>query len=456
METVLKKIIADKRLWIEARKAEQPEESFAAELVPSDRSFVEALSTIRTAFILECKKASPSRGLIREDFDLDHIAGVYGRHADVISILTDEKYFQGKFDFLRTVRSRVSLPVLCKDFFIDPYQIRLARHYGADAILLMLSVLNDDEYKMLAAVAENLRLGILTEVSCEEEAKRAVALNATVVGINNRNLRDLSIDLERTRKLAPLFPAGTLLISESGISSHSQVRDLSRFVDGFLIGSSLMSEADLETAARRLIYGDNKVCGLTRPKDARAACDANAVYGGLIFVESSPRFISEEKARTVISAAPLRFVGVFRNESVDIVAGLAKRLGLAAVQLHGDEDEDYVENLRPLLPEGAEIWKAHGVSDRAPEFGHFDVERHLIDTRIGERTGGTGETFDWSLLDGTNRSRLMLAGGLSAENAKDAAAVGCLGLDFNSGVETAPGIKDTMKISAAFAALRDY
>ncbi|CCK14685.1 Indole-3-glycerol phosphate synthase / Phosphoribosylanthranilate isomerase [Cronobacter universalis NCTC 9529] len=289
METVLAKIVADKALWVEARKAQQPLASFQNDVVPSTRRFYDALRGARTVFILECKKASPSKGVIRSDFDPARIAGVYKHHASAISVLTDEKYFQGSFDFLPIVSAVAHQPVLCKDFIIDPYQIYLARFYQADACLLMLSVLDDDQYRQLAAVAHSLGMGVLTEVSNEEELERALRLEAKVVGINNRDLRDLSIDLNRTRELAPRLGHGVTVISESGIHTYGQVRELSRFANGFLIGSALMEHDDLETAVRQVLLGENKVCGLTRPEDAQSALQAGAVFGGLIFVGSSPR-----------------------------------------------------------------------------------------------------------------------------------------------------------------------
>lgn len=344
METVLAKIVADKKVWVADRKAAQPLESFINDIVTSDRSFYQALSSKPAKFILECKKASPSKGLIRDDFDLDYIASVYGKHAAAISVLTDEKYFQGNFDFLPIVRGQVPCPVLCKDFMVDTYQIYLARHHQADAILLMLSVLNDDEYRELADVAHTLNLGVLTEVSNEEELARAIALDAKVVGINNRNLRDLSIDLNRTKALAPQLPDDRIVISESGIYTHQQIRELAPYANGFLIGSSLMSETDVEQAVRRVLYGDNKVCGLTRAEDAKAAYEAYANYGGLIFVEKSPRYVDVEAAQKVMKGAPLEYVGVFQNHEIDHVAQIANELGLHAVQLHGDETADYVDS----------------------------------------------------------------------------------------------------------------
>ncbi|WP_070965253.1 bifunctional indole-3-glycerol-phosphate synthase TrpC/phosphoribosylanthranilate isomerase TrpF [Vibrio sonorensis] len=457
MAEVLAKIVADKRIWIEERKQAQPLESFQSEITSSDRDFYQALRGENSAFILECKKASPSKGLIRKDFDLNYIASVYGKHASAVSVLTDEKYFQGNFDFLPTVRNQLKQPVLCKDFMVDTYQVHLARHHQADAILLMLSVLDDQEYTELADVAHSLNMGILTEVSNEQELHRAVMLGAKVIGINNRNLRDLSTDLNRTKELAPLIrelAPDAVVISESGIYTNQQVRNLAVFADGFLIGSSLMGEEDLEAAVKKVILGENKVCGLTRSEDANHAYQAGAVFGGLIFVPESPRHVSAEQASKVISGAPLKYVGVFRNRAVSEVAQLAHQLQLSAVQLHGDEESQYIEQLRDALDDSIEIWKAYGVSDAAPNKLSAPINRHLFDSQVGSQSGGTGQTFDWSLLEGVDD--VMLAGGLNPENARQAAGLKTLGLDLNSGVESAPGKKDLDKLQQAFAAIRHY
>lgn len=457
MAEVLAKIVRDKYLWVEDRKQAQPLESFKDHLVPSDRSFYDSLTSGKTAFITECKKASPSKGLIRDEFDLDYIASVYNKHADAISVLTDEKYFQGSFDFLPQVRNQVIQPVLCKDFMVDTYQVYLARHYSADAILLMLSVLNDDEYRTLAEVAHSLNMGILTEVSNEEELHRAVNLGAKVIGINNRNLRDLTTDLNRTKELSPLIrklAPEAAVISESGIYSHQQVRDLAEYADGFLIGSSLMAEKNLELAVRKVILGENKVCGLTQPEDAAKAYQAGAVFGGLIFVKNSPRYVDMETARLTMSGAPLQFVGVFQNEEVGFILKTVSELGLKAVQLHGQEDQQFVDDLKAQLPESVEIWKAYGVTDSLPTLLGRNIDRHLLDTKIGSQTGGTGLVFDWSLIG--DPSRVMLAGGITPFNAQKASQQGCLGLDLNSGVESSPGKKDQTKLNQAFAAIRDY
>ncbi|PQQ37266.1 bifunctional indole-3-glycerol phosphate synthase/phosphoribosylanthranilate isomerase [Photorhabdus luminescens] len=450
--TILQKIVNDKAEYLIDRKQQQPLEGFIDAVVASNRHFYQALSSEQTVFILECKKASPSKGVIRQDFDPIQIAKIYQPYAAAISVLTDEKYFQGSYEFLRLVSDAVHQPVLCKDFIIDPYQIYLARYYQADAILLMLSILDDQQYIALSELAHSLNMGVLTEVSSEEERARAVALKAKVIGINNRDLRDLSIDLNRTKQLAPQLPEGTIVISESGIHQHQQIRDLSHYANGFLIGSALMAQSNLDLALRQLILGENKVCGLTRPQDAKAALQAGAVYGGLIFAEHSPRNINIQQAQQIINAANLKYVGVFQNQSSAFISHTARTLSLAAVQLHGAEGEVYITELRKTLPENCQIWKAIDMSKEAFHVQAGNVDRYLLDNG----KGGTGQSFDWQLLEKQLLANVMLAGGLNEENCQQAAKYGCCGLDFNSGVESAPGIKSSHKLNKVFQLLRCY
>ncbi|OCG25398.1 bifunctional indole-3-glycerol phosphate synthase/phosphoribosylanthranilate isomerase [Gilliamella sp. App2-1] len=446
MATVLKKIIEDKQIWLTEQQAAKPLAMFKSVITPSDRNFYQALNQPETVFILECKKASPSKGLIRDDFNPSSIAKVYKDYASAISVLTDEKYFQGHFEFLPIVRNEVSQPVLCKDFIIDEYQIYLARYYQADAVLLMLSILTDDEYRHLSNIAHQLNMGILTEASTESEVERAIQLGAKVIGINNRNLRDLTVDLNRVKALSKSIPADRIIISESGIYTHNQVKDLSHYANGFLIGSALMSEPNLTLAIRKVMLGENKVCGLTRTEDAINAYQAGAVYGGLIFVTNSVRYIQPIKARSVIASAPLNWVGVFRNEDIETVCQIAKQLSLYAVQLHGDEDENYIETLRQGLPKTCQIWKALSIGGIIPKHDNPLVSRYLFDNGAG----GTGECFDWTMLVDHNLNNVILAGGINPQNIKAALAMGVVGVDLNSGVEVSPGIKDKQKIQAAF------
>ena len=231
----------------------------AEDLERSQRSFAAALRTRsgqelspQPALIMECKAASPSRGTIRSDYDPASLAAQYAPYAAAVSVLTEPDRFNGSFDDLAAVREVVDVPVLCKDFIVDEVQVLAARSLGADAVLLMLSVVPDDVYRELADLAHSLGMEVLTEVSTPQEMHRASVLGAEVIGINNRNLRTLETDLARTEELAPLAPAGVVLVGESGVGAPQDVRRLSGLVDALLVGSSLSGAPDPAEAAREL------------------------------------------------------------------------------------------------------------------------------------------------------------------------------------------------------------
>ncbi|MFZ7217432.1 bifunctional indole-3-glycerol-phosphate synthase TrpC/phosphoribosylanthranilate isomerase TrpF [Avibacterium avium] len=461
--TILQKIVQDKAQWVEAKSRAFPLQDFEKKLEKSDRSFYQALAQgthQRPAYILECKKASPSKGLIRAEFNLDEIAQVYKHYAAAISVLTDEKYFQGDFAYIQQVRNQVSQPVLCKDFMISPYQVYLARYHQADAILLMLSVLDDDTYVQLANLAHELGMGVLTETSNQPELERAIALGAKVIGINNRDLHDLSVDLGRTPPLARQIPADRIVISESGIYSHQQVQQLKPYVNGFLIGSSLMGSLDLNNAVRAVIFGENKVCGLTRPQDVQAVYQQGGLYGGLIFAESSKRKLSLRQAQELVTQAPLRFVGVFQNQEIDFIVKIASQLNLFAVQLHGSENAEFITQLRSLLPAQCQIWQAVSVPLEKQSAVQIEpisqVDRYVLDSQLAHQQGGTGQAFDWSLIPAEIKDNAMLAGGINSENIDLALAQHCLGLDINSGAESSAGVKDESKLAQLFTQILDY
>ncbi|MFT5812500.1 MAG: indole-3-glycerol phosphate synthase/phosphoribosylanthranilate isomerase [Psychroserpens sp.] len=462
MSNILEKIVDNRRIEITQLKKEMPLASFIDGLTPSKKDMYQALT--RTAekpyagFILECKKASPSQGLIREDFDVTKIASIYDNYASAISVLTEQKYFQGNFSYLKTVSDLVSCPVLNKDFFFDTYQVYLARHYGADAILLMLSVLNDTEYTELAEVAQSLNMAILTEVSNEEERDRAIALNAKLIGINNRNLRDLSTDISRTFDLAPIIPNDRIVISESGIYNNAQVRELAPAVDGFLVGSSVMAEDDIDLACRQLIFGHNKVCGLTKSEHASFAINAGAEFGGLIFAEKSPRYIDKAQAKAIVSQnTSLKYVGVFVNHTQQEVIELANELQLCAVQLHGQEPQEYIDSLREKLASNCQIFKALPVDQSLPVLPK-NVDHIVLDGK----SAGSGQAFNWQALTDSEQelSHCFLAGGLKLGNITQACGQltnqELFGLDINSGVESSPGIKCRDKLLQVFAQIRNY
>lgn len=467
---VLEKIVVDKRLEVAERKKAFPLAEFKAELTLSDRDFKQALAddyqNKSASYILECKKASPSKGLIRAKFDLDEICQAYSKYASCVSVLTDEKYFQGEFERLPQVRARLSQPVLCKDFFVDTYQVHLARYYGANAILLMLSVLTDEEYKALADIANEYGMAILTEVSNEEEMQRAVALKAEILGINNRNLRDLSTDLNKTPELVALFKTlaseqqqqNTILISESGIYHHQQVKLLLKDVQGFLVGSSLMAEQDLEMACRDLVKGEHKVCGLRDNEAVQAALANGAKYQGLILVDASPRAISQEAAGKLVETNPeANFVLVVRDKTIEELVSLTNALQPAAIQLHGKEDQSFIDQLKQQVGDKTEIWKALAVTNELPT-SWPKVDRVILDTKAKDgSSGGTGESFEWQILSQINfeAPKVMLAGGINLTNAAQGYKTNTVGLDINSGVEISPGVKSSQKIKDIFQLLNN-
>ncbi|MBL8834076.1 MAG: indole-3-glycerol phosphate synthase TrpC [Rhodospirillales bacterium] len=268
MSDVLARICADKRREVAARKAAVSEADLAARLAEATRprGFAGALRARRAAgdvaLIAEIKKASPSRGLIRADFDPATLAAAYrAGGATCLSVLTDEPYFQGKDEYLQAARAAVGLPVLRKDFALDPYQIRETRALGADCVLLILAALTDCEVQDLCEIALDLGLDVLAEVHDAEELDRALKLpaqgahgNETMIGVNNRNLKTLAVDLATFETLAVRVPRGRLLVAESGIKTPSDIARLERAgAAAFLVGESLMLQADVAGATRDLL-----------------------------------------------------------------------------------------------------------------------------------------------------------------------------------------------------------
>lgn len=257
MDNILEKIVADKRDEIAAARTRIPAARLEARLAaaPAPRDFVAALrSAPEIGLIAEVKKASPSAGLIRDDFDPVAIAQTYERHgAACLSVLTDEKYFQGRLEFMRDVRQNVSLPVMRKDFILDRYQILEARVAGADCVLLIAECLDDATLADLFAYAGELGMASLIEIYEPENLERVLKLRPPLMGVNNRNLKTMVTDLDHTLRLSPEVPEATLLVSESGIRSHADVRRLAEAgIGAILVGESLMRSPDIGAAVDAL------------------------------------------------------------------------------------------------------------------------------------------------------------------------------------------------------------
>lgn len=258
MSTILDKIVAHKRDEIAQAKSARPEAELRAQLkdAPPVRDFFAALAADGPIkLIAEVKKASPSKGVIRADFHPVEIARSYERAgASCLSVLTDEHFFQGSLEYLRQIRSAVNLPLLRKDFILDAHQLVEARVAGADAVLLIAECLDDCNLRKLHAEALELGLTPLVEFYDEENLERALAAGATLIGVNNRDLRTFEVDLGRAVRMREKVPLDAVFVGESGIYTRDDVLRLQAAgVDAILVGESLMREADVEAATRRLL-----------------------------------------------------------------------------------------------------------------------------------------------------------------------------------------------------------
>src|SRR3954453_5898778 len=258
---MMDQLIAGAREGVEARRAELPQADLEARLSArrDDRPFNEALTRPGPSLIAEFKRRSPSAGaLAPESIDLAAQVAAYERGgAAALSVLTDERHFGGSLSDLRAARAACDLPILRKDFIVDPYQLYEAAVYGADAVLLIAAALGDENLRSLPQEARSLDLDVLVEVHDGEQLERALEAGVEVIGINNRNLDDMSVDIDTTYELMPNVPAGKTVVAESGISGRHELEELDRVgVDAVLIGGALMTASDPEAKVRELTGGD--------------------------------------------------------------------------------------------------------------------------------------------------------------------------------------------------------
>jgi len=401
---------------------------------PTTRSLVSAIARPGARFIFEYKRRSPSEGLLSDTLDPAAVARAYTGVADGMSVLTDSRFFGGSLADLAAARTAFDGPILAKDFIVDVAQVAEARIAGADAVLAILSVLDDGEARAVMAEAERLGMDVLVEVHDESEMRRAVALGAALIGINNRDLKSFRTDLAVTERIAGMA-GDALVISESGIATRADIDRLAPHVDGFLIGSTPMRSGDPHGEARALAFGRVKLCGLRTAADLDAA--APAAFAGLVFVPGTPRDITLDLALAAIGGAksPPPLVAVFRNQITEII----NELPLKAIQLHHP-----AYDARSVT--SAETWLAETPGNPI---------RHADRIVFDNGPGGTGKTFDWSrVADREELPRSLLAGGIGVHNALEARRVGAYALDVGSSMDETPGVKSHDKIAQLFETLR--
>ena len=456
------------------KQMESPEAVKAAALaLPSDTGFPfeAALRQQDFNFICEVKKASPSKGIIAEHFPYLDIAKEYEvAGAAAISVLTEPDFFKGDKKYLQEIASTVKIPVLRKDFIIDEYQIYQAKVWGASAILLICACLDVPTLTKFRELADSLGLSSLVEAHDENEVQMAIDCGARIIGVNNRNLKDFTVDVQNSVRLRNLVQDDVIFVSESGLETPEDIQVLR----DNNIGVALMGETFMRSPNKveklAYLYGPTyytpkvKMCGISKVETIPAVVEAKPDYMGLVFAPSK-RQVTVDQAKILVEELhrgyakkygsdtehdkndTIKTVGVFVNETVDNLVTIANEANLDAVQLHGDEDEAFIQSLKERT--NVEVWKAIQIRTAADTEKWIDssADMLLFDAYHKDERGGTGDVFDWSCLDEFERP-FMLAGGIDSTNvARAIRTVRPYGIDISSGIET-NGVKDDEKITA--------
>ena len=472
---ILDKIIEATKIRIAQEKQVESPEPVKAEALalPADTGFPfeAALRQQDFNFICEVKKASPSKGIIAEHFPYLDIAKEYEvAGAAAISVLTEPDFFKGDKKYLQEIASTVKIPVLRKDFIIDEYQIYQAKVWGASAILLICACLDVPTLTKFRELADSLGLSSLVEAHDEHEVQMAIDCGARIIGVNNRNLKDFTVDVQNSVRLRNLVQDDVIFVSESGLETPEDIQVLR----DNNIGVALMGETFMRSPNKveklAYLYGSTyytpkvKMCGISKVETIPAVVEAKPDYMGLVFAPSK-RQVTVDQAKTLVEELhkqytkrynngaeqsnndEIKTVGVFVNETLDNLVSIATETNLDVVQLHGDEDEAFIQSLKERT--NVEVWKAVQIRSAADAEAWIDssADMLLFDAYHKDERGGTGEVFDWSCLDEFERP-FMLAGGIDSTNvARAIRTVRPYGIDISSGIET-DGVKDDEKITA--------
>jgi indole-3-glycerol phosphate synthase/phosphoribosylanthranilate isomerase len=472
--TILDEIVANKREELAAAKQSMPLETLLggiAQRTFERRDFANALKIpSHVSLIAEIKKASPSAGVIKADFD--HVAIAREYHAagvDALSVLTERRFFQGQPQYIHDVRRVSSAPIMRKDFIIDPYQIYESKILGADAILLIATILSASEIAEFLKIAHMLELDCLVETHNETEVQQALACGARIIGINNRDLTTFKVDLSTFTRLAPGVPKDRTIVCESGIHSMEDVAKAAEYgADAVLIGTSLMKAPNIpdkirQLKVRRAASTKIKICGITRKEDAVAAATCGADFIGLVFFQGSPRRILPIAAAHIIAEVKrhypdIKVVGVFVNPTIRQVTETASRTGIDMVQIHGNYDTSFAAKLRQAT--NRDVIAAVQIKDDESlrRLSGIAADYILLDAFHESKHGGTGKSIPPGLLETclkcAGRRRAFVAGGIGEDNVDGLLALKPYAVDVNSKIELSPGVKDHDKMKRIISIVR--
>jgi indole-3-glycerol phosphate synthase/phosphoribosylanthranilate isomerase len=404
----------------------------------------------------EIKHRSPSAGLILPDPSarIEDIARAYRRGgASALSVVIEQDFFGGDPSWLPRAKAASGLPVLMKDFVVDEAQLDFAAALGADAVLLIVSVLDGETLSRLHGAARSRGLAVLVEAHDETEIRRALAVGAEIVGVNARDLATFAVNLPGMARLGALLRPPVVRVAESGIKTRGDVETLEAAGYGaFLVGETLLRAKDPAHALRDL-RGENtteiKICGITREEDVDICMELGVDWIGLVFAARSMRRLTPERGISLKERARAAkgVVAVFAENSEAEIRDVLERVRPDVIQMPSLPPNHSKKSFSSDIP----LWNTVRVGrDDLSTVSERDGAALHFDTSVAGVSGGTGKTFDWTLLAAVDRSRpLILAGGLQPENVADAVrSVKPDVVDVASGVESAPGIKDRARIAA--------
>lgn len=414
-----------------------------AQAMPIDAQyrFELALKSDEISFICEIKKASPSKGLIAPDFPYVQIAKDYqASGAAAISCLTEPFYFQGRDEYLEQVVANVSIPVLRKDFTVDEYMIYEAKVMGASAVLLICSILSDEQLSEYFKIADRLGLSVLVETHTADEVVRALKCGARIIGVNNRNLRTFEVSIQNSIELRKMVHENIVFVSESGIKTKEDIYCLyNNKVNAVLIGETLMRAEnkkdildDLRSLCKKQADVKIKICGIKNAETIEYLNEAKPDYIGFVFAKSV-RQVSYRVAKALRQNLDkkIQAIGVFVNEDPQVIIRYLNEGVIDIAQLHGNESEDDIKLIK--LKTGQPVIKAVSVKKISDilAFSKSSADYLLLDYG----SGGTGKSFDWSileLLEKTNFNKpFFIAGGLNCQNVTDVLNHNCFGVDVS-------------------------